>query len=57
MSKIVEVKRERITICTYKDLVKRFREQSIKMNESVSRRVENFMISELKKEKEKNGDC
>lgn len=51
MGKIVEVKRERVTICTYKDLIKKFREQSIKMNESMSRRIENFIISELEKEK------
>lgn len=51
MGKTVEIKRERITICTYKDLAARFRQQSIKMNESVSRRIENFMIKELEKEK------
>ena len=51
MAKIVEKKRERVTICTYKDLMQRFRQQSIKMNESMSRRIENFIISELEKEK------
>lgn len=51
MSKIVEVKRERFTFCTYKDLIKKFQQQSRKMNESVSRRIENFIISELEKEK------
>lgn len=55
MSKIVEIKRERVTICTYKDLMKRFREQSIKMNKSMSRRIEDFIIKELEKEK-KNGN-
>lgn len=55
MSKIVQTKRERITICTYKDLVKKFREQSIRMNESMSRRIENFIKNELEKEK-KNED-
>ena len=55
MAKIVEKKRESFTICTYKDLVEKFRNQSIKMNESMSRRIENFMIKELEKEK-KNGD-
>lgn len=55
MSKIVEKKRVQVTICTYKDLMEKFREQSIKMNESMSRRVENFIISELKKG-EKNED-
>lgn len=56
MTKIVETKRERITICTYKDLMKRFHEQSVKMNKSMSRRIEEFIISELEKENEKNGD-
>ncbi len=55
MSKIVEKKRVQVTICTYKDLMEKFREQSIKMNESMSRRIENFIISELKKG-EKNED-
>lgn len=54
MSKRVMVKRERVTICTYKDLMKKFQEQSIRMNESMSRRIENFIISELKKEEEQN---
>ena len=53
MSKIVETKRVQVTICTYKDLMKKFREQSVRMNESMSRRIENFIISELEKEKEK----
>jgi ACT domain-containing protein len=47
---IVEVKRERITFCTYKDLIKRFRDQSRKMNKSMSRRIEEFIIKELEKE-------
>ena len=56
VGKIVETPRERITICTYKDLMKRFHEQSVKMNKSMSRRIEEFIISELEKENEKNGD-
>lgn len=51
MNKIVETKRERITICTYKELIKQFRIQSIKMNKSMSRRIEEFIIKELEKEK------
>ena len=51
MGKIVEVKRERMTFCTYRDLINKFRQQSIKMNQSMSRRIENFIISELEKEK------
>ena len=54
VSKRVMVKRERVTICTYKDLMKKFQEQSIRMNESMSRRIENFVISELKKEEQKD---
>lgn len=51
MAKIVNVKRIRITVCTYRDLIEKFKQQSIKMNESMSRRIENFIISELEKEK------
>lgn len=51
MNKIVEVKRERITFCTYKDLIRQFRDQSRKMNKSMSRRIEEFIINELEKEK------
>lgn len=54
MSKIVEKKRTQVTICTYKDLMQEFRKQSIRMNESMSRRIENFVISELEKEKKQN---
>lgn len=50
VNKIVEVKRERFTFCTYRDLLKKFRDQSRKMNKSVSRRFEEFMIKELEKE-------
>lgn len=46
----VEIRRERITICTYRDLVERFKKQSFKLNKSMSRRIEDFMISELNKE-------
>lgn len=56
MGKTVQTKRERVTICTYKDLMKKFHEQSIRMNESMSRRIENFIINELEKEKTENGD-
>lgn len=52
MSKQVKDKRITISFCTYKDLIERFRKQSIEMNESMSRRIENFIIKELKKEKE-----
>lgn len=51
MKKRVEVKRTQFTICTYKSLVDKFREQSFKMNKSMSRRVEEFIINELEKEK------
>lgn len=54
MTKIVEIKRERFTICTYKDLKKKFQDQSRKMNKSVSRRIEEFMMKELEKEKGEN---
>lgn len=50
MNKIVETKRQQVTICTYKDLMKKFREQSIKLNKSMSRRIEEFIIKELEKE-------
>lgn len=46
----VQVKRERITICTYKDLMEKFKKQSFKLNKSMSRRIEDFIISELNKE-------
>lgn len=52
MANIVAVKRQRMTFCTYRDLLDKFREQSIKMNISMSRRIENFIISELEKEKQ-----
>lgn len=51
-NRIVEIKRERFTFCTYRELLKEFREQSVKMNKSVSRRFEEFMKQELEKEKE-----
>lgn len=54
MAKIVQTKRQQVTICTYKDLMKKFREQSIRMNESMSRRIENFIVNELEKEKKEN---
>lgn len=53
MSKSVETKRVTIAFCTYKDLIDKFHEQSRKMNESMSRRIENFIKEELKKEEEK----
>ena len=49
MGKIVKTKRVQVTICTYKDLMEKFRQQSIEMNESMSRRIENFIVNELKK--------
>ena len=52
MNKRVETKRVQITICTYKDLMERFKRQSFKKNKSMSRRIEEFIISELEKEKE-----
>lgn len=54
MSKIVETKRQQVTICTYKDLMERFRKQSVKMNKSMSRRIEEFIVKELEKENFKN---
>lgn len=54
MNKRVETKRVSITICTYKDLMERFKKQSFKMSKSMSRRIEDFIVSEL--EKEKNND-
>lgn len=54
MGKKVMVKRVRFTMCTYRDLIEKFQKQSIKMNESMSRRIENFIISELKKEEQSN---
>lgn len=49
MSKKVKTKRMQFAICTYRDLVEKFKKQSYEMNESMSRRIENFIISELKK--------
>ena len=49
----VREKRIRTTICTYKKLVDDFRKQSFEKNLSMSRRIEMFMINELKKEKKK----
>lgn len=54
MNKIVETKRVQVTICTYKELMKRFRKQSVKMNKSMSRRIEDFIIKELEKEEKEN---
>ena len=51
MNRIVEIKRVPITICTYKHLMEEFRLQSIRKNKSMSRRIEEFIISELEKEK------
>jgi len=53
MSKVVQTKRVTIAFCTYRELIEKFREQSIRMNESMSRRIENFIKEELKKEEEK----
>ena len=47
----VEERRMPFAICTYKEIIEKFREQSKKQNKSVSRRIEEFMIKELKKEK------
>lgn len=55
MKERVKVKRTQFTICTYKSIVQQFRKQSFEMNKSMSRRIEDFMISELEKEK-KNED-
>ena len=54
MRKIVETKRQQITVCTYRDLMEKFKKQSVKMNKSMSRRIEEFIIKELEKENEKN---
>ena len=51
--KIVEIKRVPIAICTYRELMNKFKKQSMKMNKSASRRIEEFIIKELEKE-EKN---
>lgn len=51
--RIVETKRVPIAVCTYRELMNRFREQSIKMNKSMSRRIEEFVIKELEKEEGK----
>ena len=50
MNRIVEIRRIPVTFCTYKNLIERFREQSIKMNKSMSRRIEEFIENELEKE-------
>lgn len=54
MNKRVKDKRTTIAFCTYRELVDKFRKQSYEMNKSMSRRIEEFMISELEKENNKN---
>lgn len=48
----VKIKREQFAFCTYRDLLEKFKKQSIKQKKSMSRRIEEFIIKELEEEKE-----
>ena len=50
-----KVKRKRFVFCTYQSLIDQFREQSYRLNLSMSERIEKFIVKELEKEK-KNED-